>query len=620
MKKKRIVSAVCLATMISTTSVYSTTAAEKSTVPTDSRATNVSKASDNDDQKALKAKEEAKKELTVYANSIIDKVNSDSSLTTEEKKVAVDKLKKALERAINQVNILHTHKYVDLIKREMKQKIDEASIVKNKIKDESKKTIDEELKKRIKIINEVDESTNEEKGIAIEKAKKEAEKAKINIDNAKTNAEVQKAKNDGVAEIHHSNPESKIKENARKAIDAVAKSKIENFTADTNATEDERQKAIRNVDEEVRMAKVAIENARTKKEVEDIKNKFIEKIKNININQKSVKEYAKKELTDYAEKSKSKINSDSTLIDEEKKVAVEKVEDILKKALNQIDNIAQDNFIDTVKQKVKEDIDKAGIIENKAKDVAKNSIDKAIQKQIEKINSEKDSTKEEKDESINKLNARVMKAKMTIDNATTAKAVENAKNDGIKNIELIKAETKIKKLLKKAVEDKDETIKMDAFKNANKEKQDAYLKAIEEGQKILDEPMATKKDVEDANKSIEIAKKSLDGKAMGQDKGKDKDKAKDKDNGKIKDKSKDNGNSKDKAKDNGSTKDKDKAKEQNRPNDSNKSKGSKVSNTQKKSKSKLPKTSYSNGIVAYGISILASAFGAFSIRKKKKED
>lgn len=620
MKKKRIVSAVCLATMISTTSVYSTTAAEKSTVPTGSRTTNVSKASDNDDQKALKAKEEAKKELTVYANSIIDKVNSDSSLTTEEKKVAVDKLKKALERAINQVNILHTHKYVDLIKREMKQKIDEASIVKNKIKDESKKTIDEELKKRIKIINEVDESTNEEKGIAIEKAKKEAEKAKINIDNAKTNAEVQKAKNDGVAEIHHSNPESKIKENARKAIDAVAKSKIENFTADTNATEDERQKAIRNVDEEVRMAKVAIENARTKKEVEDIKNKFIEKIKNININQKSVKEDAKKELTDYAEKSKSKINSDSTLIDEEKKVAVEKVEDILKKALNQIDNIAQDNFIDTVKQKVKEDIDKAGIIENKAKDVAKNSIDKAIQKQIEKINSEKDSTKEEKDESINKLNARVMKAKMTIDNATTAKAVENAKNDGIKNIELIKAETKIKKLLKKAVEDKNETIKMDAFKNANKEKQDAYLKAIEEGQKILDEPMATKKDVEDANKSIEIAKKSLDGKAMGQDKGKDKDKAKDKDNGKIKDNSKDNGNSKDKAKDNGSTKDKDKAKEQNRPNDSNKSKGSKVSNTQKKSKSKLPKTSYSNGIVAYGISILASAFGAFSIRKKKKED
>lgn len=412
--------------------------------------------------------------------------------------------------------------------------------------------------------------------------------------------EVQKAKNDGVAEIHHSNPESKIKENARKAIDAVAKSKIENFTADTNVTEDERQKAIRNVDEEVRMAKVAIENARTKKEVEDIKNKFIEKIKNININQKSVKEDAKKELTDYAEKSKSKINSDSTLIDEEKKVAVEKVEDILKKALNQIDNIAQDNFIDTVKQKVKEDIDKVGIIENKAKDVAKNSIDKAIQKQIKKINSEKDSTKEEKDESINKLNARVMKAKMTIDNSTTAKAVENAKNDGIKNIELIKAETKIKKLLKKAIEDKDETIKTDIFRKAKKEKQDAYLKAIEEGQKILDEPMATKKDVEDANKSIEIAKKSLDGKAMGQDKGKDKDKAK--------------------AKDNGSTKDKDKAKEQNRPNDSNKSKGSKVSNTQKKSKSKLSKTSYSNGIVAYGISILASAFGAFSIRKKKKED
>lgn len=600
MEKKKIVSAVCLATMLSTTSVYSIAAAEKPVTQTSSRATNVLKASDNDDQKALKAKEAAKKELTAYANSIKDKVNSDNTLTTEEKKSAVDKIDKALARAINQVNILHTHKYVDLIKREMKQKIGEASVVKNKIKDISKKVIDEELKKQFKIINEADDSTMEEKNKAIESAKKEAEKAKKNIDNAKTNTEVQKAKNDGVAEIHKSNPESKVKETAKKTIDSVAKEQLDKIVTDKKAKEEERQMTIKKVDEEIRKAKADIDNAKTNKEVEDIKNKVIAKIKNISIKQKSAKEDAKKELTDYAEKAKTKINSDSTLTDEEKKTAVEKVEDILKKALNQIDNIAQDNFIDTVKQKVKEDIDKAGIIENKAKDVAKNSIDKAIQKQIEKINSEKDSTKEEKDESINKLNARVMKAKMTIDNATTAKAVENAKNDGIKNIELIKAETKIKKLLKKAVEDKDETIKMDAFRKAKKEKQDAYLKAIEEGQKILDEPMATKKDVEDANKSIEIAKKSLDGKAMGQDKDKDKAKAK--------------------AKDNGSTKDKDKAKEQNRPNDSNKSKGSKVSNTQKKSKSKLPKTSYSNGIVAYGISILASAFGAFSIRKKKKED
>ncbi len=73
------------------------------------------------------------------------------------------------------------------------------------------------------------------------------------------------------------------------------------------------------------MAKVAIENARTKKEVEDIKNKFIEKIKNININQKSVKEDAKKELTEYANNAKAKINLDSTLIDEEKKLQLKKL-------------------------------------------------------------------------------------------------------------------------------------------------------------------------------------------------------------------------------------------------------------------------------------------------------
>lgn len=127
-------------------------------------------------KKALKAKEAAKKELTAYANSIKDKVNSDNTLTTEEKKSAVDKIDKALARAINQVNILHTHKYVDLIKREMKQKIGEASVVKNKIKDISKKVIDEELKKQFKIINEADDSTMEEKIKRLKVLKKKLKK------------------------------------------------------------------------------------------------------------------------------------------------------------------------------------------------------------------------------------------------------------------------------------------------------------------------------------------------------------------------------------------------------------------------------------------------------------
>lgn len=128
---------------------------------------------------------------------------------------------------------------------------------------------------------------------------------------------------------------------------------------------------IKKVDEEVRKAKADIDNAKTNKEVEDIKNKVIAKIKNISIKQKSAKEDAKKELTDYAEKAKTKINSDSTLTDEEKKTAVEKVDTALNSGLSQIDSSTIDDFIDTIKQKVKGEIDKAVNPENKAKDIAK---------------------------------------------------------------------------------------------------------------------------------------------------------------------------------------------------------------------------------------------------------
>ena len=159
----------------------------------------------------------------------------------------------------------------------------------------------------------------------------------------------------------------------------------------------------------------------------------------------------------------------------------------------------------------------------------------------------------------------------------------------------IVADTNIKTPLKKAVENKSETIKTKTFKKAKKEKQDAYLKAIEEGQRVLNNPKATKKDVEDANKAIELAKKSLDGiKQMGHNKAKDKAK----ENGKMKEK----------------------VKESNRTNESNKSKNSKNPNGQKNSKGNLPKTSYASGIVGYGVSVLASVLGAFAIGKKRKED
>lgn len=60
----------------------------------------------------------------------------------------------------------------------MKQKIGEASVVKNKIKDTSKKVIDEELKKQFKIINEADDSTMEEKIKRLKVLKKKLKKQK----------------------------------------------------------------------------------------------------------------------------------------------------------------------------------------------------------------------------------------------------------------------------------------------------------------------------------------------------------------------------------------------------------------------------------------------------------
>ena len=300
-------------------------------------------------------------------------------------------------------------------------------------------------------------------------------------------------------------------------------------------------------------------------------------------------------ILDEAKKNQIKaINDNKSTTESEKQTAIDRVNEETKKGIFGIVQAKTNKDVENAKNDALTKI-KDIKSESKAKTDAKKVVEETAKEQIKKINADKNSTKEEKDEAINKINNEVMKAKTAIDNAKTSKDIENAKDNGVKQIMHIVADTNIKTPLKKAVENKSETIKTKTFKKAKKEKQDAYLKAIEEGQRVLNNPKATKKDVENANKAIELAKKSLDGiKQMGHNKAKDKTK----ENGKMKEK----------------------VKESNRTNESNKSKNSKNPNGQKNSKGNLPKTSYASGIVGYGVSVLASVLGAFAIGKKRKED
>ncbi|KXI14221.1 hypothetical protein HMPREF3195_00324, partial [Peptostreptococcus anaerobius] len=89
-----------------------------------------------------------------------------------------------------------------------------------------------------------------------------------------------------------------------------------------------------------------------------------------------------------------------------------------------------------------------------------------------------------------------------------------------KEIGKLKPEETVKKIVDKAplqkeVDKKDATQASDKYKNADKDKRDAYDRALEEAKKVLANPNATQDEVNAATKALKAAEKALNGTTPG---------------------------------------------------------------------------------------------------------
>ena len=396
------------------------------------------------------AKPAAKKAIDDTLKTKNDAIDARTDLTDEEKATAKEEAKKKADAAKQAIDNATTNAGVEQAKAngttEVKA-VDPQPVAKT----EAKKAIDDALKAKNDEIDARTDLTDEEKTVAKKDAKAKADAAKEAIDNAPTNAGVEQAKANGTTEVKAVDPQPEAKTEAKKAIEDVLKAKNDEIDARTDLTDEEKAKAKEEAKKKADAAKQAIDNATTNAGVEQAKANGTTEVKAVDP-QPEAKTEAKEAIDDALKAKNDEIDARSDLTDEEKAAAKQEAQDKAAAAKETIDNAPTNAAVDQAKDNGTTEVNNVNPTAQ-AKPAAKQAIDDALKAKNDEIDARTDLTDEEKAKAKEEAKKKADAAKETIDNATTNEGVEQAKTNGITEVNNVNPEAVAKPAAKQAIDE-----------------------------------------------------------------------------------------------------------------------------------------------------------------------
>ena len=385
---------------------------------------------------ALKAKEDA--------------IDANDDLTAEEKTKAKAEAKAKADAAKEAIDNATTNAEVEQAKTAGTASV--ASVTPKPVaKPTAKQAIDDALKAKNDVIDSRTDLTDEEKAAAKSEAKAKANAAKAAIDNATTNAEVDRAKVTGITEVKAVDPQPEAKPEAKKAIDDTLKAKTDEIDSRTDLTDEEKAAAKADAKAKADAAKTAIDNATTNDAVTQAKNDGAASIASVNPTAQA-KPAAKQAIDDALKAKTDAIDANNDLTAEEKAKAKEDAKAKADAAKQAIDNATTNDVVTQAKN------DGAASIASvnptaQAKPAAKQAIDDALKAKTDAIDANNDLTAEEKAKAKEDAKAKADAAKQAIDNATTNDVVTQAKNDGAASVASVTPAAVVKTAAKQSIDE-----------------------------------------------------------------------------------------------------------------------------------------------------------------------
>ncbi|MGE3037271.1 LPXTG-anchored aggregation protein SasC [Staphylococcus aureus] len=361
-------------------------------------------------------------------------INSNREATQEEKNAALNELTQATNHALEQINQATTNADVDNAKGDGLNAINPIAPV-TVVKQAARDAISHDAQQHIAEINANPDATQEERQAAIDKVNAAVTAANTNILNANTNADVEQVKTNAIQGIQAITPATKVKTDAKNAIDKSAETQHNTIFNNNDATLEEQQAAQQLLDQAVATAKQNINAADTNQEVAQAKDQGTQ---NIVVIQPAtqVKTDARNAVNDKAREAITNINATPGATREEKQEAINRVNTLKNRALTDIGVTSTTAMVNSIRDDA---VNQIGAVQPHVtkKQTATGVLNDLATAKKQEINQNTNATTEEKQVALNQVDQELATAINNINQADTNAEVDQAQQLGTKAINAI---------------------------------------------------------------------------------------------------------------------------------------------------------------------------------------
>lgn len=361
-------------------------------------------------------------------------INSNREATQEEKNAALNELTQATNHALEQINQTTTNADVDNAKGDGLNAINPIAPV-TVVKQAARDAVSHDAQQHIAEINANPDATQEERQAAIDKVNAAVTAANTNILNANTNADVEQVKTNAIQGIQAITPATKVKTDAKNAIDKSAETQHNTIFNNNDATLEEQQAAQQLLDQAVATAKQNINAADTNQEVAQAKDQGTQ---NIVVIQPAtqVKTDARNAVNDKAREAITNINATPGATREEKQEAINRVNTLKNRALTDIGVTSTTAMVNSIRDDA---VNQIGAVQPHVtkKQTATGVLNDLATAKKQEINQNTNATTEEKQVALNQVDQELATAINNINQADTNAEVDQAQQLGTKAINAI---------------------------------------------------------------------------------------------------------------------------------------------------------------------------------------
>lgn len=434
---------------------------------------------------ATKVKTDAKNAIDKSAETQHNTIFNNNDATLEEQQAAQQLLDQAVATAKQNINAADTNQEVAQAKDQGTQNIVVIQPA-TQVKTDARNAVNDKAREAITNINATPGATREEKQEAINRVNTLKNRALTDIGVTSTTAMVNSIRDDAVNQIGAVQPHVTKKQTATGVLNDLATAKKQEINQTTNATTEEKQVALNQVDQELATAINNINQADTNAEVDQAQQLGTKAINAIQPNIVK-KPAALAQINQHYNTKLAEINATPDATNDEKNAAINTLNQDRQQAIESIKQANTNAEVDQAATVAENNID-AVQVDVVKKQAARDKITAEVAKRIEAVKQTPNATDEEKQAAVNQINQLKDQAFNQINQNQTNDQVDATTNQAVNAIDNVEAEVVIKPKaiadIEKAVKEKQQQID-NSLDSTDNEKEVASQALTKEKEKAL---------------------------------------------------------------------------------------------------------------------------------------